>query len=181
MLTDRYQRRSTVLTSQLPVAKSHAQIGDPTIADSILDRLAHNTHRIELKGESLRKKRARKAAEEETNLRSHSSVPRASSPPSARSATVRLRCAETAPCRATRAAGASRRSVRGRRSGLLRREDGSIWPPSAFTSAYRALLRRRNVRNVNFHALRHAHASQLLTAGISPEVISERLGAPRSA
>lgn len=56
------------------------------------------------------------------------------------------------------------------------REDGSIWPPSAFTSAYRALLRRRNVRNVNFHALRHAHASQLLKAGISPKVISERLG-----
>jgi len=56
---DRYQRRSTILTSQLPVAKWHAQIGDPTLADSILDRLVHNAHRIELEGESLRKKRAR--------------------------------------------------------------------------------------------------------------------------
>jgi len=62
---DRYQRCSTILTSQLPVAKWHAQIGDPTIADSILDRLVHNAHRIELDGESLRKKRARKADEEE--------------------------------------------------------------------------------------------------------------------
>jgi DNA replication protein DnaC len=61
---DRYQRRSTVLTSQLPVAKWHAQIGDPTLADSILDRLVHDAHRIELKGESLRKKRARKTADE---------------------------------------------------------------------------------------------------------------------
>ena len=54
---DRYQTRSTILTSQLPVASWHAQIGDPTVADSILDRLVHNAHRIELKGESLRKKR----------------------------------------------------------------------------------------------------------------------------
>jgi DNA replication protein DnaC len=60
---DRYQRRSTILTSQLPVAKWHAQIGDPTIADSILDRLVHNAHRIELDGESMRKKRARQDQE----------------------------------------------------------------------------------------------------------------------
>jgi DNA replication protein DnaC len=53
----RYQVHSTLLTSQLPVASWHAQIGDPTIADSILDRLVHNAHRIELKGESMRKKR----------------------------------------------------------------------------------------------------------------------------
>ena len=53
----RYQARSTLLTSQLPVASWHAQIGDPTIADSILDRLVHNAHRIELQGESMRKKR----------------------------------------------------------------------------------------------------------------------------
>ena len=52
---DRYQAKSTVLTSQLPVAKWHAQIGDPTMADSILDRLVHNAHRIELGGESMRK------------------------------------------------------------------------------------------------------------------------------
>jgi DNA replication protein DnaC len=56
---DRYQTRSTVLTSQLPVTKWHEQIGDPTLADSILDRLVHNAHRIELRGESMRKKRGR--------------------------------------------------------------------------------------------------------------------------
>lgn len=53
---DRYQTRSTILTSQVPVANWHAQIGDPTSADSILDRLVHNAHRIDLKGESIRKK-----------------------------------------------------------------------------------------------------------------------------
>lgn len=57
---DRYQVRSTILTSQLPVAQWHAQIGDPTLADSVLDRLVHNAHRIELEGESMRKKRGGK-------------------------------------------------------------------------------------------------------------------------
>ena len=57
---DRYQVRSTILTSQLPVAQWHEQIGDPTLADSILDRLVHNAHRIELEGESMRKKRGSK-------------------------------------------------------------------------------------------------------------------------
>jgi DNA replication protein DnaC len=57
---DRYQVRSTILTSQLPVARWHEQIGDPTLADSILDRLVHNAHRIEMQGESLRKKRGGK-------------------------------------------------------------------------------------------------------------------------
>jgi DNA replication protein DnaC len=61
---DRYQRRSMILTSQMPVAHWHEQIGDPTIADSILDRLVHNAHRIELQGESMRKKRTRKPGEE---------------------------------------------------------------------------------------------------------------------
>ena len=61
---DRYQRRSLILTSQMPLAHWHEQIGDPSIADSILDRLVHNAHRIELKGESMRKKR-RKPGEEE--------------------------------------------------------------------------------------------------------------------
>ncbi len=54
---DRYQTRSTLLTSQLPVSRWHEQIGDPTIADGILDRLVHNAHRIEMRGESMRKKR----------------------------------------------------------------------------------------------------------------------------
>jgi DNA replication protein DnaC len=54
---DRYQTRSLMLTSQLPVARWHEQIGDPTIADGILDRLVHNAHRIEMRGDSMRKKR----------------------------------------------------------------------------------------------------------------------------
>ncbi len=53
---DRYQTRSTILTSQLPVARWHEQIGDPTAADGILDRLVHNAHRIEMRGDSMRKK-----------------------------------------------------------------------------------------------------------------------------
>jgi DNA replication protein DnaC len=59
---DRYQTRSLILTSQVPVANWHAQIGDPTAADSILDRLVHHAHRIELKGDSMRKKRSGKEA-----------------------------------------------------------------------------------------------------------------------
>jgi DNA replication protein DnaC len=62
---DRYQRRSTILTSQVPIAHWHEQIGDPSIADSILDRLVHNAHRIELNGDSMRKKRGRKPEDEE--------------------------------------------------------------------------------------------------------------------
>lgn len=61
---DRYQRRSTILTSQVPLAHWHEQIGDPTLADSILDRLVHNAYRLELSGESMRKKRNRKPEEE---------------------------------------------------------------------------------------------------------------------
>jgi DNA replication protein DnaC len=58
---ERYQTRSTILTSQVPVVQWHEQIGDATIADGILDRLVHNAHRIELRGESMRKTRAKKA------------------------------------------------------------------------------------------------------------------------
>jgi len=57
---DRYQQRAMILTSQLPLAKWHEQIGDPTLADSILDRLVHNAHRLEMRGESMRKKRGGK-------------------------------------------------------------------------------------------------------------------------
>ena len=60
----RYQTRSVLLTSQIPVASWHAQIGDPTIADSILDRLVHNAHRIELQGESMRRKKNTKAGKD---------------------------------------------------------------------------------------------------------------------
>ena len=58
---ERYQRRSTVLTSQLPISRWHEQIGDPTLADGILDRLVHNAHRIEMKGDSMRKRGNRSA------------------------------------------------------------------------------------------------------------------------
>lgn len=57
---DRYQSRSTVLTSQLPVSRWHEQIGDPTFADGILDRLVHNAHRIEMRGDSMRKTKVAK-------------------------------------------------------------------------------------------------------------------------
>ncbi len=55
VLDDRHDRRSTLITSQLPVEHWHKIIGDPTLADAILDRLVHNSYRIELKGESMRK------------------------------------------------------------------------------------------------------------------------------
>jgi DNA replication protein DnaC len=61
---DRYGRRSTILTSQLPVTSWHAQIGDPTLADSILDRLVHNAYRLDLTGESIRKKKGRGRSEQ---------------------------------------------------------------------------------------------------------------------
>jgi DNA replication protein DnaC len=54
---DRYQTRSMILTSRLPVARWHEQIGDPTLADGILDRLVHNAHRIEMRGDSIRKQK----------------------------------------------------------------------------------------------------------------------------
>ena len=56
---DRYDSRSTILTSQLPVTHWHEQIGDPTTADSILDRLVHNAYRMDLAGESMRKKKSK--------------------------------------------------------------------------------------------------------------------------
>jgi DNA replication protein DnaC len=58
IVEDRYQTGSLIITSQVPVERWYEIVGDPTLADAILDRLVHNTHRIELKGESLRKKRA---------------------------------------------------------------------------------------------------------------------------
>jgi DNA replication protein DnaC len=59
LLDDRHGRRATLITSQLPVEHWHDLIGDPTLADAILDRLIHNAYRITLKGESMRKRQAR--------------------------------------------------------------------------------------------------------------------------
>lgn len=57
LLEDRYEKRSIIVTSQLPVAKWYEYIGDPTLADAIMDRLTANSIRIELKGESRRRKK----------------------------------------------------------------------------------------------------------------------------
>lgn len=58
ILEDRYGKKSVLIASQLPVAQWHEYIGEPTLADAIMDRLFANAHRFELKGESLRKKEA---------------------------------------------------------------------------------------------------------------------------
>jgi len=59
ILEERYGRRSTIVTSQLPVEAWHVVINDPTYADAILDRLVHNAHRLNLTGDSLRKTRTK--------------------------------------------------------------------------------------------------------------------------
>src|SRR6185312_11033774 len=59
ILEERYGRRATLVTSQVPVDRWHDVIGDPTYADAILDRLVHNAHRIDLAGDSLRRARPR--------------------------------------------------------------------------------------------------------------------------
>ena len=56
ILEDRHGRGSTIVTSQLPVEHWHDAIGDPTLADAILDRLVHNAHRLQFSGESMRRK-----------------------------------------------------------------------------------------------------------------------------
>ena len=56
IIEDRYNRNSTIITSQIPIDKWHNAIDDSTIADAVLDRLVHNSHRIELKGQSMRRK-----------------------------------------------------------------------------------------------------------------------------
>ncbi|MBW1750245.1 MAG: IS21-like element helper ATPase IstB [Deltaproteobacteria bacterium] len=58
ILEDRHNLKSTLVTSQLPIEHWHEQIGDPTLADAILDRLVHSSHKIKLTGESMRKKRS---------------------------------------------------------------------------------------------------------------------------
>ncbi len=58
IMDDRHINRSTLVTSQLPVENWHEMIGDGTLADAILDRLVHNAHKIKMKGESMRKRRA---------------------------------------------------------------------------------------------------------------------------
>jgi len=64
ILEERYGRRATIVTSQIPVDQWHDVIGNPTYADAILDRLVHNAHRINLAGNSLRRDRAAKPAKD---------------------------------------------------------------------------------------------------------------------
>src|SRR5215470_19001171 len=68
IVEDRYDVRSILITSQLPIERWYEVIGDPTLADAILDRIIHNAYRIELKGESMRKL---KAANTDPDARTH--------------------------------------------------------------------------------------------------------------
>jgi len=66
VLEDRYDRCSTVITSQLPTKSGHEALGDPTIADAICDRLVHNAHVLALRGPSMRKKKGLGSPQPET-------------------------------------------------------------------------------------------------------------------
>jgi DNA replication protein DnaC len=66
IIEDRHGKSSTIITSQVPVTMWHEIIGEQTIADAILDRIVHDAHRIEMNGESMRKKRKLKSETEET-------------------------------------------------------------------------------------------------------------------
>ncbi len=57
ILDNRYNLRATVITSQLPIAHWHEAVGDPTLADAILDRVVHNAYKINLSSSSMRKER----------------------------------------------------------------------------------------------------------------------------
>ena len=61
IIEDRNERKSTIITSQYPSSNWYDMVGDPTIADAILDRIIHTAHTIELYGESMRKLRAKKS------------------------------------------------------------------------------------------------------------------------
>jgi len=61
IVEDRYDVRSIIITSQLPVERWYEIIGNPTLADAILDRIIHNAYRIELTGDSMRKHKASQA------------------------------------------------------------------------------------------------------------------------
>jgi DNA replication protein DnaC len=62
IVEDRYGRGVTLITSQIPVDRWHDLIGEPTLADAILDRIVHNAHRLQLNGDSLRKQKPPKLA-----------------------------------------------------------------------------------------------------------------------
>ena len=71
VVDDRHDRGSTIVATQIPQERWHEQIGDPTYADAILDRLVNNAYRLELKGKSMRGNGARRATEHATEVREH--------------------------------------------------------------------------------------------------------------
>ncbi len=68
VIDDRAGRRSTVITSQLPVASWHPALGEPTVADALMDRICQNLHRIELAGDSMRRPPERRQSSDNTDL-----------------------------------------------------------------------------------------------------------------
>ena len=73
LLEDRCGKRATLVTSQIPLSHWHETIGDPTLADAILDRLVHHAYKVELKGESMRK-RTRKSDRESSDVKESTST-----------------------------------------------------------------------------------------------------------
>ena len=67
VIDDRHQRASTILATQIPIEHWHDTIGDPTYADAILDRLLHNAYRIELRGDSMRRRNSVLPVDENNN------------------------------------------------------------------------------------------------------------------
>ena len=67
ILEDRNGRGSTLVTSQVPIEQWHEVIGDPTLADAILDRLIHNAHRLNMTGDSMRRTTGRRALDADQN------------------------------------------------------------------------------------------------------------------
>jgi DNA replication protein DnaC len=63
LLDDRYNLRATIITSQLPITHWHEAVGDPTLADAILDRVVHNSYKISLTGNSMRKQKGKLTAD----------------------------------------------------------------------------------------------------------------------
>ncbi len=80
ILDDRYDRASTLITSQLPVEQWHAALGDRSVADAILDRLIHNSYRLVLKGESMRKAKSLAVATTAVHIASRDTSPMARQP-----------------------------------------------------------------------------------------------------
>ena len=80
IVEDRHGRGSTLITSQLPLDKWHDIIGEPTFADAILDRIVHNSYRLELDGPSMRKLKANEQAQSEAQIAATETVTSASAP-----------------------------------------------------------------------------------------------------